>query len=169
MPIYEFYCGDCHRLFSFLSRKVNSEARPACPKCGRRELARRASSFAISKRRPEPPVGGEAMSGPDDARLEKAMQALAGEAEGLNEDDPRQAAHLMRRMFEAAGVPVGAGMQEAMKRMEAGEDPETVEAEMGDVFEQDPFAAAEPKAQTGRLGRLRRMLPPSVDPTLYEM
>ena len=30
-------------------------------------------------------------------------------------------------------------MAEALKRMEAGEDPEKIEEEMGDVLEQDPF------------------------------
>jgi hypothetical protein len=56
--------------------------------------------------------------------------------------------------------------------MESGEDPEKVEAEMGDVFEEDPFAAGggappEPKERLARLRR--RLLPPSVDPELYEM
>ena len=172
MPIYEFYCGDCHRIFSFLSRRANTAASPPCPKCGRSTLTRRPSSFAISKGRKEEPAPDRGMPEIDDARLEKVMESLAGEAEGMNEDDPRSAARLMRRMFEAAGLPVGAGMQEALKRMESGEDPEKIEAEMGDVLEGDPFAgeAGEPKEPKGRLARLRRtMLPPSVDPTLYEM
>jgi hypothetical protein len=90
----------------------------------------------------------------------------------LDENDPRQGARLMRQMFEAAGMPVGTGMDEALKRMESGEDPEKVEAEMGDVFEEDPFAAGsgEPREPKERLARLRRrLLPPSVDPELYEM
>ena len=35
MPIYEFYCRDCHRVYSFLSRSVAPDRRPPCPKCGR--------------------------------------------------------------------------------------------------------------------------------------
>ena len=77
----------------------------------------------------------------------------------------------MRQVFAAAGLPVGTGMEEALKRMEAGEDPEKVEAEMGDVLGEDPFGvggeAVEPKARLA--GLRRRLLPPSVDPELYEM
>ena len=166
MPIYEFYCADCHRIFSFLSRRIDTEGRPACPRCERKALSRLPSAFAISKGRKEEPAGGP---GPDidDARLERAMESLASEAEGLNEDDPRQAAHFMRRMFEAAGMPVGDGMEQALKRLESGEDPEKVEADMGDVFDEDPLA---PKAPGSAAARLRRkLLPPSVDSTLYEM
>ncbi len=48
----------------------------------------------------------------------------------------------MRRLFEATGMPVGAGMEEALRRMESGEDPEKIEEEMGDVME-DPLAPKE--------------------------
>jgi putative FmdB family regulatory protein len=178
MPIYEFYCRDCHRVMSFLSRAVNTEKTPACPHCGRSDLARRASAFAISKGRKEEPKP-EAPPGPDfdEARLEKAMAALGGDLDSLDENDPRQGAQLMRKLFSATGMPVAGGMEEALKRMEAGEDPEKIEEEMGDVFEQDPFGGllggegGEKDASPGekRLGRLRRMLPPAHDPELYEM
>jgi putative FmdB family regulatory protein len=165
MPIYEFYCADCHRILSFLSRRIDTQGRPACPKCSGSTLHRLPSSFAISKGRKEEPAG-PAMPDVDESRLERAMESLASEAEGMNEDDPRQAAHFMRRMFEAAGLPVGGGMEQALKRLEAGEDPEQVEAEMGDAFDEDPF-----QARQGTIAaRLkRRFVPPTVDPTLYEM
>jgi putative FmdB family regulatory protein len=178
MPIYEFYCPHCHRVLSFLSRAVNTDRVPACPRCGRADLARRVSAFAISKGRkeeakPEAPPGPEV----DEARLEKAMEALAGDLDSLDENDPKQGAHLMRKLFSATGMPVGAGMEEALKRMEAGEDPEKIEEEMGDVFEEDPFGGLvggegsekEPDEGKQNLGRLRRMLPPAHDPELYEM
>jgi hypothetical protein len=84
----------------------------------------------------------------------------------------------MRRLFSATGMPIQGGMAEALKRMEAGEDPEKIEEEMGDVLEQDPFggllggegASKDPDdAGSKGLGRLRRMLPPAHDPELYEM
>jgi len=165
MPIYEFYCPACHRIFNFLSRSIDVERRPACPKCGRPDLSRRVSAFAISKGRKE-----EAQDDPlaklDESKLEKAMESLAGEAEGLNEEDPRQASRLMRKLFEATGMPIGGGMEEALRRMEAGEDMEKIEQDLGDVLEEDPFSAG--LKQGGSAG-LRRMLPPSVDSTLYEM
>lgn len=170
MPIYEFYCAECHRVFSFLSRSVDTRRQPACPKCGQAGLQRRPSAFAISKGRPEKPEAGEA--GPDfpeldEARMEKAMESLAAEAEGLDESDPRAQAQLMRKLFDATGLPMNAGMQEAIRRLESGQDPETVEQEMGDVFEGDPFTAGQSRAAA--LKGLRRQLPPSVDPALYEM
>jgi len=138
-------------------------------KRGRGELSRRASSFAISKGRKEEPAGGPE-GGPDmdDPRMEQALQTLAAEAEGMNEEDPRQAVRLMRKLFDATGMPMNAGMEEALRRMEAGEDPEKIEAEMGDVFEQDPLGGGEPREAGGVRG-LRRRLPPSVDPELHEM
>jgi putative FmdB family regulatory protein len=139
MPIYEFYCRHCHRVMSFLSRAVNTETTPACPRCGKADLARRASAFAISKGRKEAPKP-ETPPGPDidEARLEKAMEALAGDMDSIDENDPKQGAHLMRKLFSATGMPVAGGMEEALRRMEAGEDPEKIEEEMGDVFEEDP-------------------------------
>ena len=28
MPVYEFYCSDCHAILNFLSRQVNTDKRP---------------------------------------------------------------------------------------------------------------------------------------------
>jgi putative FmdB family regulatory protein len=179
MPIYEFYCRHCHRVMSFLSRAINTEKTPPCPHCGRGDLARRVSAFAISKGRKEEPKP-ESPPGPDidEARLEKAMESLAGDLDSLDENDPKQGAQLMRRLFSATGMPLQGGMEEALKRMEAGEDPEKIEEEMGDVLEQDPFggllggdagAESDPDAGKKNLGRLRRMLPPTHDTELYEM
>jgi putative FmdB family regulatory protein len=165
MPIYEFYCSDCHRIFNFLSRKVAAARRPACPRCGKSRLERRVSRFAISRGRAEPDADG--MPDIDEARLEQAMASMAGEAEKINEDDPRQMAGLMRRLYDATGLQLGPGMEEAIRRMEAGEDPDQVEQELGDALEEeDPFALGE---QRGLKGLRRRFRPPEVDDTLYEM
>lgn len=183
MPIYEFYCPHCHRLFSFLSRRVDTQKHPLCPRCHRPDLARRASPFAISKGRKEEPPAAKPESpdlpglppGFDEARLERAMESLAAEAESIDENDPRQGVQLMRRLFGATGLPMGKGMEEALRRMESGEDPEKVEEEMGDLLE-DPFGAGaadapgrEPSPRLGFAGLRRRVLPPTVDPELYEM
>ena len=178
MPIYEFYCRHCHRVMSFLSRAVNTDKTPACPHCGKSDLARRVSAFAISKgRKEEPKPEAPSLPGMDEARMEKAMESLAGDLDSLDENDPRQGAQLMRRLFSATGMPIQGGMAEALKRMEAGEDPEKIEEEMGDVLEQDPFGgllggeggAADADSRSQRLSRLRRLLPPTHDSELYEM
>ncbi len=160
MPVYEFYCCDCHTIFNFLSRRVNVEKRPDCPRCGRPALERQVSHFAVSKGRKEEPVEG--MPDIDEERLEKAMMSLAGEMEGVDENDPRQMARFMRRLTEATGMNLGEGMEEAIRRLETGEDPEKLEEEMGDLFDgENPFG------REGIKGLKRKYTPPAHDDTLY--
>jgi len=166
MPIYEFYCADCNTIYSFLSRAPNTSKRPACPGCGRPKLDRRASAFAISKGRPEP-TGDDELPDVDGERMERAMEEMTREAGSLDEDDPRQVARMMRKLYDATGLPLGEGMEEAMRRLEAGEDPDRIEQQMGDVLEAEdsPFGPDKGGLRSVR----RRLRPPSVDETLYEM
>ena len=97
MPIYEFYCAECHMVFNFYSRTINTDKRPLCPKCGRIKLSRQMSSFAVIRGAKEDSDTG--LPDIDESKLEKAMGALASEAEGIDEDDPRQAAKLMRKLI----------------------------------------------------------------------
>ncbi len=175
MPIYEFYCGSCHTVFNFLSKRINTDGTPACPKCGK-ATARKPSTFAMSKNRPEP-KGGEAAPGGggdmdpfanmDETQLETAMESLASEADGIDENDPRQAANVMRKLFDATGMPLGGSMQEALKRMESGEDPEKIEEDMGDLLEADPFSGGDAAKKSTERRIPRR--PATYDPQLYEM
>lgn len=166
MPIYEFYCSDCHTLFSFLSRSVSSK-QPSCPRCRRPRLERTASAFAISKGRPEPLADGTA-SELDETRMESVMGELAQDVEKIDEDNPRQMAGFLRKFFDRTGMPLGPSVQEAIRRMEAGEDPDRIEEEMG-----DQLAGEEAQLLTGGSGGLkqleRKLRPPNVDKTLYEL
>jgi hypothetical protein len=102
----------------------------------------------------------------DENKMEKAMQMLAGEADKINEDDPRQAANLMRKLSNMTGLELGDGMNEALKRMEAGEDPDAIEAEMGDLLEaEDPFLLPDKKPG----GAKRRRPAPRRDEKLYDL
>jgi putative FmdB family regulatory protein len=162
MPIYEFYCPECHVIFNFFTLSVNTEKRPDCPRCSRPRIERQVSVFAISKGLSE--GAGDDLSGLDESKMEQAMNMLAREAGSMNEDDPRQAAKLMRRLSEAAGMELGPGMQEAMRRMEAGEDPEQIEAELGDVLEgEEPLFGAGQKRISGKVR------PPATDETIYDL
>jgi putative FmdB family regulatory protein len=164
MPIYEFYCQDCNTIFNFFSKTVNTRKKPKCPKCKISTLSRRMSTFAFTGRASEDSDSDDLPF--DEGKMEKAMHMLASEAENINEDDPRQAANLMRKLTDATGLELGAGMQEALKRMESGEDPDQIEAEMGDLLEEEePFVLPEKKG-----GRKKMKRPaPTRDENLYDL
>ena len=86
----------------------------------------------------------------DESRMERAMQALASETEGLDENDPRQAARMMRKLSEAMGTHLGSGMEEVISRMEAGEDPDQIEADIENAPHVCP--GAEDRAHQGASG-----------------
>ncbi len=167
MPIYEFYCRDCHTIYSFLSRSVNTTTVPACPRGEKHSLSRQMSRFAISKSRGDSPDGDQPELDFDEAKMEQAMMQMAGQLEGADEEDPRAMAHMMRQLMDTTGMNMGEGMEEAIRRMEAGEDPDKVEDELGDVLDsEDPFASGENKIR----GMVRRMTEaPNEDPEIYDM
>ena len=162
MPIYEFYCNKCHMIFNFFSSAVNTDKRPLCPRCSKVRLVRQMSVFSRVKNRgegDEPP-----MPDMDESKMEQAMGLLAREAENMDENDPRQAADLMRKLSDMTGLNLGPGMEEALRRMEAGEDPDQIEEEMGDLLEgEDPFNFGD------RSSGPRRTSPPRKDEKLYEL
>jgi putative FmdB family regulatory protein len=162
MPIYEFHCQRCNTIYNFFSRTVNTDKVPMCPHCKDMTLKRKVSVFYTSSgKRSEDAEGMPAL---DESRMEKAMAMLASQAEGINENDPRQAAQLLRKLTQAAGLPLGGGMEEALARMERGEDIEQIEKDMGDILDaEDPFAPG------GTEKRSRRLHKPKVDETIYEL
>ena len=85
MPIYEFYCADCHTVFNFLARKPDTRKRPCCPKCGRPRLERRVSPFATSKGRSEPAGEGDLPDGIDEARMERVMAEMTQEIDRVDD------------------------------------------------------------------------------------
>jgi putative FmdB family regulatory protein len=143
MPIYEYACPKCRVIFNFLSKRVNPDRLPVCPKCGNKKMERQISRFAMTKGLKEPgPSASQGEEGPegpmpdfDDPRVERAMMDLERDMEHLDENNPRHMAHMMRKMKDL--LPPGSVPKEldvAIRRLEAGEDPEKIEADMGDVL-----------------------------------
>jgi len=144
MPIYEFACPKCRVIFNFLSKRLNPDHSPACPKCGNKNMTKQMSAFAMPRGAKEPAStspgdeGGEgAADAPDmdDPRVMRAMNELERDMESLDENNPKHMAHMMRKMKDI--MPPGAVPKEldiAIKRLEAGDDLEKIEADMGDVL-----------------------------------
>ncbi|MBP7341450.1 MAG: zinc ribbon domain-containing protein [Smithellaceae bacterium] len=164
MPIYEFYCRKCNTIYNFFSKSVNTGKIPLCPTCKDAPLARQMSVFtAITGGGAREDADGDFLSGVDEGKMEKALMQLATEAETLKEDDPRAAAQLMRRLSDTTGMKLGDGFEEALHRLEKGEDPDRIEAELGDLLaEENPFA---PKKKEGKSAGRR----PRRDETLYDL
>ena len=117
------------------------------------------STFAISRNLDEPPEG---MPDIDESKIEQAMMTLAGDMESMDEDDPKAMAHFMRRLSTMTGLELGEGAEEALSRLEAGEDPEQIESEMGDLFDGNELFS-----QKKIKGWKKQFLPPEHDDTLY--
>jgi putative FmdB family regulatory protein len=141
MPIYEFACPKCRVIFSFLSKRTKPDRLPVCPKCGNEKMTKQVSCFAMPRGLKEPTARpeGETDEGPmpdfDDPRVMRAMGEMERDMEHLDENNPKHMAHMMRKMKDI--LPPGTMPKEmdvAIKRLEAGEDPEKIEEDMGDVL-----------------------------------
>ena len=71
----------------------------------------------------------------DDPKVARAMAEIERDMDHLDENNPRHLAQLMKKMKNA--LPPGSMPKEvdmAIRRLEAGEDPEKIEQDMGDVL-----------------------------------
>lgn len=175
MPIYEFYCSANNKIYSFYARTLaEGKCLPRCPDQADYKMERVISTFAVTGRaREKTDLPGGA---PDDPRMEAAMAQMEREMGGMDSEnpDPRQLARMMRTMSSATGEAIPAPMEEMLSRMERGEDPEKLEAEYGDAF--DDFGAGEggepgagDSSSVKERGRSLRRSRPVRDPQLYEM
>ncbi|MBN1427542.1 MAG: zinc ribbon domain-containing protein [Anaerolineae bacterium] len=116
MPVYEFRCKDCRRVFSlsYGSYDDYEQATPACPGCRSTDLSRliRKVSFMT----------------PEETRMERL--ADPSRLAGLDENDPRSMGRVMRQMASESGEDLGPEFGEVVDRLEAGESPESIEQSM---------------------------------------
>jgi len=153
MPIYEFYCKNCHAVYQFFAKRVEPEKIPLCPKHEAHGLLdRQMSRFAMGKPATKNAgagddighgsgeEGGMPPGGPnlDDPRIEAKMMDLMSKMESMNENDGRAMGRMMRELASITGEGANdPAMQEAIRRLEAGEDPEKVEAIVADAYGED--------------------------------
>ncbi|HZP60755.1 MAG TPA: FmdB family transcriptional regulator [Opitutaceae bacterium] len=183
MPIYEFYCPDNHRIYQFFAKTLaQGRTIPKCPDNPAFRLEKLVSNFAVtgSTKRGKSDTGGEAAGGAaeaDDPRMEAAMKAMEGEFANVDENDPRAMGRMMRRMAELTGEKIDGEMEEVVRKLEEGADPESMEEQFGGAEggEQEFPGGADPAGgQAGgepKEGRHRfraRRGAPIRDPKLYE-
>lgn len=105
MPIYEYECQKCRRRSSILTMRVSERADPVCRHCGGKRMHRLMSRFAMPRS--------------EEAR----MDSLADPANfsGLDENDPKSVARMMRRMGKEMGEEFnGPEFDEAIEELEHG-------------------------------------------------
>jgi putative FmdB family regulatory protein len=131
MPIYEYRCSNCHRKVSIFWRSMSAvdESKATCIHCNSQQLTRLVSRVRVIR-------GGDSKSGsetpsPSASGMDDAMM---GELGGLDENNPRELGHFMRKMAGESGEDMGPEFNEIIGRLEKGEDPEKIEQSMGDIF-----------------------------------
>jgi predicted nucleic acid-binding Zn ribbon protein len=182
MPIYEYFCPDNNRIYQFFAKTIaQGQTTPKCPDNPDFRMVRMMSAFAITGKgasgdsqeaaapkgpgEAAPPEGG---GGADDPRMDAAFDQLEREMGSVDENDPRAMGRMMRRMSELTGEKLDGQMEEVVRKLEEGTDPETLENEMGEMMggeggEDDGFGGM------GGLGGMGGGLgAPSRDPNLYD-
>jgi len=119
MPIYEYGCYDCRKRVNVFFRSFSDvETKEAtCPRCGGTHLKRLVSRVAVVRS--------------EESRLESLADPSS--LSGLDENDPKSMARWMRKMSNEMGEDMGSEFNEVVDRLEAGEDPESIEKSLPDM------------------------------------
>lgn len=168
MPIYEFYSPDTNKVYTFFARTLSQgQKTPRCPDKPGARMERVVSKFAVTGRAKEKSEGA-----PDagDPGMERVMAEMEREMAGFDENnpDPRALGRMMRKMTEATGQAMPEEMGQMIRRLEAGEDPEKLEEEFGDAFDNMDLPDETP-VEGEAAGVRKKIHPPVRDPSLYEM
>lgn len=118
MHQYDYRCKDCRTKFtvSVESYQDVESIDPQCPQCGSKDLSRLIKRVRY-------------LMG-DEARLERL--ADPSRLAGIDEDDPRGMARMMREMANEVGEEAGPEFHEAIDRLESGESIDSIEQSLGD-------------------------------------
>jgi hypothetical protein len=178
MPIYEYYCPDNHRIYQFYAKTLaQGRTVPRCPDNPKFRMEKMVSKFAVTSGKAEAPGTDAGAAGPgddpaEDARMEAAMGAMEREFASVDENDPRAMGRMMRRMSELTGEKIDGEMEEVVRKLEEGADPESLEEQFGGEGEggdmdAPPSDAPAPKEPRAKPMAKRRTLP-TRDPRLHD-
>jgi hypothetical protein len=169
MPIYEFYCPANNRIYQFFARtQIQGRTVPACPDNPKYSMQKVLSSFAVVGRKAGAAGEGAPVAGLDDARMEVAMGAMEKEMAGADQSDPRAMGRMIRRMAEISGERMEGDMEEVVRKLEEGADPESLDAQLGDCQAGEIPAGPEGGPAQARTPRNAVLAKPTLDPRLHD-
>ena len=108
--------------------------------------------------------------------MEAAMGEMEREFSNVDENDPRAMARMMRRMSDLTGEKIDGEMEEVVRKLEEGTDPQELEEQLGggDMPDGDDSDEAgrkdglSPEAREPKSRFRVRRAPPARDPKLYD-
>lgn len=118
MPIYDYRCKQCKNRVSLRQSYAEYGTVPVtCPVCGSSALSRIIGRVRIAKS--------------EERRLDDMAEPdFLGD---VDENDPRSLARAMKKMGQELGENLPPEFNEVTDRLEAGEDPESIEASMPEL------------------------------------
>lgn len=99
MPIYEYRCLGCKRVFSFLVGVVADSGDPVCPKCGGKDLRKLISRVARIRSQ------------------EAVLEDLADPGQIGDPEDPRDMARWAKKMGKTLGDEAGEDLGDELDAM----------------------------------------------------
>ena len=182
MPIYEFYSPKTNKIYSFYSRKLTTADQvPRCPDGKDFEMKKLISGFSITGSNPidenvQGDYGQDNESDPfsqlSETQSAEVMKEMERAMSGMDDEnpDPRQMGALMRRMCEMTGEKMDGVMEEVVRKLEEGANPDELEEKMDGVMgdEDGNSELTENASGNPRLKKVRKRFL-TRDPELYEM
>lgn len=191
MPIYEFFSPDTNKIYTFFARSsADAERTPRCPDGDGNAMTKILSGFSVTgvSSKNEGPTenpsgdGDDPLSGMNESQMNAAMHELEKTVGSMDEEnpDPRQMGQLMRKMAEMTGEKLDEGMEEVVRKLEEGADPDALEETMGDLLGDEADLEGMRDGESGgenlddealsKAGRKATVRPqPFRDPEMYEL
>jgi putative FmdB family regulatory protein len=123
MPLYEYRCQDCRRLFEVRMGYAEHGNKPiSCPWCRSERVQQRIRRVRFGRS--------------NDSR----MESLADPANlDSIDEDPRALGKMMRKMSSELGEDMGSEFHEVVDRLEKGQSPEQIEQDLPDIGQENSF------------------------------
>jgi len=182
MPIYEFFSPNTRKVYSFYAKTSSlSHITPFCPDGKAFVMKKIISGFSITgvTEDTQANLTDETsitdsdpfadMSASQASAVMKEIEAVCGGMDGDN-PDPRQMGAVMRRISEMTGEKIHGGMEEVIRKLEEGADPEDLEDRMGEFDDLgEETIGSEKDDKEGLTVSKRNKTFVVKDPNLYEM